>query len=72
MIVKEVSEVNAIKNRLASAQQFVPITVLQKSLVIPQGHKDPTKVLLPQPSMLLANIPVAAKRGARKKKKAKK
>ncbi|CAD8139220.1 unnamed protein product [Paramecium octaurelia] len=71
-IDQQISEINVLKNRLASEKRFVPITILQKSLVIPQGHLNPQKVPLPKPGILLANIPDTGKKTRGKKKKSKK
>ncbi|CAD8044721.1 unnamed protein product [Paramecium primaurelia] len=71
-IDKQISEINVLKNRLASEKKFVPISILQKSIVIPQGHLNPQKVQLPKPGILLANIPDTGKKIRGKKKKSKK
>ncbi|CAD8043098.1 unnamed protein product [Paramecium primaurelia] len=71
-IDKQISEINVLKNRLASEKRIVPITILQKSLVIPQGHLNPHKIPLPKPGILLANIPDTGKKTRGKKKKSKK
>ncbi|CAD8053280.1 unnamed protein product [Paramecium sonneborni] len=71
-IDKQINEINFLKNRLASEKRFVPITILQKSIVIPQGHLNPQKIPLPKPGILLANIPDTSKKTRGKKKKSKK
>ncbi|CAD8141604.1 unnamed protein product [Paramecium pentaurelia] len=65
----QIGEIKQLKNRLASANKFVPINILQKSILIPQGHSNPYKVPLPKPGILLANLPVDSKQNKSKKKK---
>ncbi|CAD8144467.1 unnamed protein product [Paramecium octaurelia] len=68
----QIGEIKQLKNRLASANKFVPINILQKSILIPQGHANPYKVPLPKPGILLANLPVDTKQRKGKKKKTQK
>ncbi|CAD8137175.1 unnamed protein product [Paramecium octaurelia] len=68
----QIGEIKQLKNRLASANKFVPINILQKSIMIPQGHANPYKVPLPKPGILLANVPVDSKQRKGKKKKTQK
>ncbi|CAD8056412.1 unnamed protein product [Paramecium sonneborni] len=65
----QIGEIKQLKNRLASANKFVPINILQKSILIPQGHANPYKVPLPKPGILLANLPDNTKQTKTKKKK---
>ncbi|CAD8144346.1 unnamed protein product [Paramecium pentaurelia] len=65
----QIGEIKQLKNRLASANKFVPINILQKSILIPQGHANPYKVPLPKPGILLSNLPDDSKQKKGKKKK---
>ncbi|KAM3140193.1 hypothetical protein pb186bvf_007746 [Paramecium bursaria] len=69
--LKQVNEVNDVKSRLASAQKIVPANILQRSLVIPQGHKDPKIIPLPVPGLMLDSDPEFGKKNVRRSKKKK-